>query len=170
MASQTGSRYDWDWSQSDPLLSYKFSVEVEEEDGSSQTVAAFSQFSGIQMRMDTIQARAGSDPRGVQTYVPVLTSFEPVTLSRGVVGSNPFMDWVFAAAAGAMTGPGGSGAYKTLTVKALNDTGTGGVLWRMKRALPIGYSVGGMDSASSGILLETLTLAISGVEREVFSD
>lgn len=158
----------YDWQESDPLLSYKFSVSVEEEDGSEQVVAAFSQFSGIQMRVETIQARAGSDLRGVQEYIPVLTSFEPVTLSRGVVGDNPFMDWVFEAAAGPITGPGGKKLYKTLTVSALNDTGTGGVLWRMKRVLPIGYAVGEMDSINSGILMESLTLAIGSVEREVF--
>lgn len=154
--------------KNDPLLSYRFKIEVEEANGSKQVVAAFSQFSGIQMRMETIQARAGTDPRGVQNYVPVFTSFEPVTLSRGVVEKNPFMNWVYSAAADAFTGPGGGATYKTLIIRALNDTGTGGVSWRMTNVMPIGYSVGGMDSSSSGVLLETLTLAIGGVKREVF--
>lgn len=158
----------YEWLKADPLVSCRFSVSIEEDGKKDEIVAAFSQFSGIQMRMETIQARAGSDPRGVQTHIPVMTSFEPVTLSRGVVADNPFMDWVFETAAGSFDSPGGQGLYRTLVVRALNDTGTGGVLWRMKNALPIGYSVGGMDSVNSGILIESLTLSIGGVERERF--
>ena len=68
----------------DPLTSFRFLVEVE-----GDAVGAFSQFSGIKMEVQTIQARGGNDVRGVQEYIPVLTKFEPVTLTRGVFGATP---------------------------------------------------------------------------------
>ena len=88
----------------DPLKAFRFLVEV---DGDS--VGAFSQFSGIRMEVQTIQARSGNDNRGVQEYVPVLTSFDPVTLTKGVFGDNAFLNWIFAAAASTHTGPTGVG-------------------------------------------------------------
>ena len=77
----------------DPYLSHRFLVEI-----SGVFSASFSQFSGIKMQVQTIQARSGNDGRGVQQYVPVLTAFSPVTLSRGVIGSNDFLKWLASAA------------------------------------------------------------------------
>ena len=78
----------------DPLRAFRFLVEVD-----GDAVGAFTQFSGIKMEVQTIQARSGSDNRGVQEIVPVFTSFSPVTLTKGVIGDNDFLDWIFAAAA-----------------------------------------------------------------------
>ena len=64
----------------DPFLSHRFVVEI-----GGVIAASFSQFSGIKMQVQTIQARSGSDIRGVQDYVPVLTRYEPATLTKGVV-------------------------------------------------------------------------------------
>ena len=105
-------------------------------------VGAFTQFSGIRMEVRTIQVRSGSDIRGVQDYVPVLTSFEPVTLTKGVIGSNEFLNWIFAAAASTNTGPTGSRLNRTINVIALDDAGNRGVIWSLKDAMPIRYEIG----------------------------
>ena len=81
----------------EPIQAFRFLVRV----GDSEEIsAAFSRFSGIQMQVETIQARDGSDARGVKEYTPVFTSYEPVTLSKGVVGDNELLDWMLAASAG----------------------------------------------------------------------
>ena len=79
----------------EPFQAFRFLVEVE---NSGVVVAAFSQFSGVKMAVETIQARSGNDGRGVQEFVPVLTRFAPVTLTKGVIGDNDFLDWLFSAA------------------------------------------------------------------------
>ena len=95
----------------EPFQSFRFLVEVENQKGA--VVAAFSQFSGVNMTVETVQARDGGDNRGVQQVIPVLTRFEPVTLTKGVVGDNAFLDWLFSAAAGVSTGPrGGDELYR----------------------------------------------------------
>lgn len=137
---------------------------VEVESGGA-VVAAFSQFSGVKMEVDTVQARSGNDNRGVQEYIPVLTRFAPVTLTKGVVGDNDFLDWLFAAAASPESGPNGSKLRRTLNIVALDDKGNRGVTWSLKNALPIGYELMPMDGSRSEVLSESLTFAITGMER-----
>lgn len=145
-----------------PLTAFRFLVEVD-----GKEVGAFTQFSGIKMEVQTIRVRGGSDPRGVQDYIPVMSSYAPVTLTRGVVGSNEFMDWIFSAAASTISGPSGSSLRRTLDVVALDDTGRRGVIWTLKDAMPIGYEVSPMDSFRSEVLTESVTFAFTGVQRTV---
>ena len=146
----------------DPLRAFRFLVGVD-----GVTVGAFSQFSGIKMEVQTIQARSGSDIRGVQEFVPVLTSFAPVTLARGVFGSNEFLDWMLESAASYYTGPRGDQLHRTIEVVALDDTGRSGVSWILKNAMPIRYELSPMDSSRSEVLTESVTFAIQGVDRDV---
>jgi phage tail-like protein len=146
----------------DPLMSFRFLVEVE-----GDAVGAFTRFSGIKMEVQTIQARGGNDIRGVQEYIPVLTRFEPVTLSRGVFSSNKFLKWMFSAAASSYTGPTKESLRRTINVIALDDAGRSGVVWTLQDAMPIRYELSPMDSSRSEVLTESVTFAIQGVEREV---
>ena len=145
-----------------PLKAFRFLVEVD-----GDAVGAFTQFSGIRMEVQTIQARSGSDGRGVQEFVPVLTRFEPVTLTKGVFGDNEFLNWIFAAAASANAGPTGARLRRTINVIALDDAGNRGVIWSLKDAMPIRYELSPMDSTQSVVLSESVTFAIQGMERNV---
>ncbi len=138
----------------EPFRAFRFLVEVE---NSGVVVAAFSQFSGVKMDVETLQVRSGNDGRGVQETVPVFTRFAPVTLTKGVVGDNNFLDWLFSAAAGPNAGPSGEDLYRTLNIVALDDRGN---------AVPIGYELTPMDGGRSEVLSESLTFAIGGMERK----
>ena len=147
----------------EPFKAFRFLVEVE---SSGAAVAAFSQFSGVKMQVETVQARSGNDSRGVQEYIPALTHFEPVTLTKGVVGDNDFLDWLFSAAAGPQTGPSGSNMRRTLNIVALDEYGNRGVTWSLLGAMPIGYELMPMDGGRSEVLSESVTFAITGMKRE----
>lgn len=146
----------------EPFKACYFLVEIE---NGGVEVGHFSQFSGVKMEMETLQVRSGNDARGVQEYIPVLTRFAPVTLTKGVVGDNEFLNWLFSAAAGVNSGPSSSNLYRTLNVVALDERGNRGVTWVLKNALPIAYELTPMDGARSEVLSESLTFAITGVER-----
>ena len=146
----------------EPFQAFRFLVEVE---NSGVVSAAFSQFSGVQMEVQTIQARIGSDPRGVQTGIPVGTSFAPVTLTRGVGGDNDFLEWLYAAAAGPHAGPTGDSLRRTINVVALDQRGRRGVVWSLRGAMPIRYELAPMDGSRSEVLSESITFAINGMER-----
>ena len=147
----------------EPFRAFRFLVEVE---NAGVVAAAFSQFSGVKMDVETIQLRSGNDARGVQETVPVFTRFAPVTLTKGVIGDNDFIDWLFSAAAGPNAGPSGENLYRTLNIVALDDQGNRGVTWSLKDALPVGYELTPMDGGRSEVLSESLTFAIMGMERK----
>ena len=150
-----------------PFWAFRFLVEVGD---SGAAVAAFTQFSGVKLQVQTLQARTGDDSRGVQEFIPTFTSFAPVTLTKGVVRDNEFIDWLFAAAAKINNGPSGRELRRTLSVIALDDRGERGVSWTLKDALPIGYELTPMDGGRSEVLSESLTFAITGMERKKESE
>ena len=146
----------------EPIQTFRFLIRVGNDE---QISAAFSRFSGIRMSVETIQNRAGDDSRGVKEYTPVFTSYEPVTLSKGVVGDNEFLDWLLSAGASAYTGPTGSDLRRTVQVIALDQKGEPAVGWILQGAMPIGYELDPMDSSRSEVLTESITFAITGLER-----
>lgn len=148
---------------SEPFKAFRFLVEVE---NSGVVVAAFSHFSGVKIEVETVKGRTGDDRRGVKSGIPVGTHFSPVTLTKGVVGDNDFLDWLFAAAAGSISGPSGQSLRRTLNVVALDERGRRGVIWSLKNAMPIGYELTPMDGGRSEVLSESLTFSIGGMERQ----
>ena len=143
---------------------FRFKVRLGPGEGS---VAHFANFSGVNMHVDTIQSRDGDDGRGVQEYIPVLTHYDPVTLSKGVVGDNDLIDWLLSASADLESGPTGKSLRRDIDVVALNDRGEEAVTWTLKDAMPIGYQMAPLDASRSEVLMESLTFAITGMRRAV---
>ena len=156
------SIYEWSKRNTgNPFMAYRFIVEV-----SGVTMASFSQFSGIKTQVQTIQARAGDDARGVQEYVPVITSYAPATLTKGVVFGPDFLEWLAASSAGKFSGPSGHPLHRTIDVIALDDRGNRGVIWTLYNAMPIAYELAPMDAGRSEVLAESVTFAYTAMERE----
>ncbi len=159
----------------DPLKAFRFLIKVE-GNGNKEVSGAFMQCSGVKVDVQTIQARAGSDPRGVQEYIPVGTRYSPVTLTKGIVGDSDFLQWVFDSAARTSEGIKGDDLYRTLSIIALQDEtgedgqGKHGVTWILRNAVPIGYELHQMDSSRSEVLTESITFAYSGLQRIVAAE
>ena len=146
----------------EPIQAFRFLIRV--GDG-KEISAAFSRFSGIHMQVESFQFRSGDDSRGVKDYVPVFTSYAPVTLSKGVVGDNEFLEWMFAACADVHSGPTGNELRRTIDVISLNEYGEPGVTWTLQNAMPIGYELSPLDGSRSEVLTESITFAITGMKR-----
>ena len=146
-----------------PVVSSFFKFFIQGSDGLVE--AAFASFSGIKMHVDTIQSRDGDDSRGVQDYIPVLTRYDPVTLSKGVVGDNSFLDWLLAASADSENGPTGKNLRRSVDIVTYNENRERAVIWTLLNAMPIGYELSSMDGSRSEVLMESLTLAFTGVKR-----
>ncbi len=144
-----------------PFGTFRFLVEVE---GSQTIVGAFAQFSGIKVQVESIRGRTGDEPRGVKQGISLFTTFTPVTLTKGVVRDNEFVDWLFSAVASPYSGPKKS-KPRTLNVIALDEHGNRGVTWSLKNAVPVAYELSPMDGGRSGVLSETLTFGYNGMER-----
>ena len=148
----------------EPLKTFRFLVEVESED--NRIVAAFSNFSGVSMKIDMVSYRSGAEIRGVTDDIPALTSFERVTLTKGVIGDNEFLEWIQAVAPGLTEAPTGKSKYRTINIVALDDKGERAVTWSLLDAIPVEYRLGSMDSTNSAVLSETIEFAIGGFKRE----
>lgn len=147
-----------------PYMAFRFQVEAE---NNGVILASFSKFSGVKVSVETIQVRSGSDIRGVRESVPVLTHYEPVTLTRGVIASEDFIQWVLHGIPRPEAGiKGGKKLYRTLNVIALNRKGQRASMWSLKNALPIGYELYPMDAGDSEVLFESLTFSIAGMQRK----
>ena len=147
----------------DPLQSFRFRFLL--QIGGRPVSAAFSSFSGIKMNVVTVKGRDGNDIRGVQSGIPVLTQFQPVTLSKGVIGDNELLDWLLASSAGFESGPTGKNLKRDIDVIAVNDMGEDAVTWTLKSAMPIGYEMSPMDSSRSEVLMESVTFSFGGMKR-----
>ena len=149
---------------SEPLKTFRFLIEV--ESGGEKIVAAFTQFSGIKMHTETVKVRSGSESRGVMEHIPALTSFENITLTKGVIGDNEFLEWILAAAPDATDAPTGKDKYRTINVVALNDKGQRAITWSLYSAIPVSYELSSMDSTQNAVLSETVEFAFIGFKRE----
>jgi phage tail-like protein len=154
-------------SKSDPLKSFRFLVEVEA--GGKKTVAAFSRFSGVKMRLETVDVRTGAELRGVLDCVPALTSYENVTLTKGVIGDNEFLDWILAATPGITVSPTGKDLCRMISIVALDDTNKRAVTWTLADAMPVGYELNEMDASANLVLSESIEFTIAGFRRETHS-
>jgi phage tail-like protein len=155
-----------------PLAAFRYIIEIE-KDGAAAVAAAFSSFSGVKMRVETMKVRTGAEERGVMDNYPVMTSFENVTFSRGVVGDFEFLDWILAVApdaSRAATGKSFSDKYRSISVSALNEAGKRAVTWTLVKALPVAYELGEMNGAQSAVLTENIEFAITGFHREVSAE
>ena len=151
--------------RSRPFVAYRFLVEIEGEKG---VKGAFTGISGIKMSNQMVQARVGNEPRGVKDNYPGITEYQHVTLTKGVIGDNEFLNWLFnSTSPDLVTGPQGKNAYRNLRIIALTDTGEEGVVWTLLNAIPAGYQLAPMDASRSEVLTEEIEFAISGVKRTV---
>ena len=75
-ALKAGRNARWESPTKSPFKAFRFLVEVE---SGGVVVAAFSQFSGVKMAVETVQARSGNDGRGVQEYRPGADQRSPLS-------------------------------------------------------------------------------------------
>jgi phage tail-like protein len=148
----------------EPLTTFRFLVEV--ESAGNRIVAAFAQFSGVKAETETVKVRTGSEFRGIMDSVPALTTYKNVTLTKGVIGDNEFLEWLLSATPGAVRAATGNLKYRTINIVALNDKGDRAITWSLYSALPVAYELDAMDGTQSAVLTETIEFAYRGFKRE----
>ena len=114
-----------------------------------------------------VKVRTGADNRGVQGLIPATTEYGNLTLSRGVIASNEFLDWVFSAFPGYATGPlkPTNLNRRTIDIVVLDEHGKEGVTWTLYGAYPVSYELAGLDASQDGVLTESLEFAYVGLKR-----
>ncbi|MDR0936810.1 MAG: phage tail protein [Oscillospiraceae bacterium] len=149
----------------EPLAAYRFIVEI--EDGGSAVQAAFTAFSGIRARTETVTARTGAEPRGVLRHIPALTTYENASLTKGVIGGGVLLDWLKRVAPGNSAAASGKNMFRKVNIYALDYAGTRAIRWTLYDALPVSYELAEMDALQNAVLSEKVEFAYHGYSREV---
>jgi phage tail-like protein len=149
-------------SRRDPYKAFKFRVKWD-----GKTVAGVSKFGALKRTTAVVSHREGND-LSTDRHSPGRTSFEDITLERGLTHDRDFEAW-----ANKVYSTEGDGAVslrnfrKDLTVELLNLQGTVVAAYNIFRCWVTSYtSLPDLDANGEGVAFESLTLKCEGWERD----
>lgn len=143
----------------DPLRVYSFEVEI---DGFVR--AGFQKVSGLKATTEAIEYREGGMPT-TPWKVPGMTTFDDITLERGMMLDTDFQDWhrtIFDVTRVDAGTPPEDGFRRNLTIFVKNKSGD-----RVKRitvfnAWPKEVNLADLDASANDILITSIILANEG--------
>ena len=140
----------------DPYTGYNFEVVVKgiSEDGTA-VKGSFSEASGLDVAIDPIEYRFGSDDITVRK-IPGLKKFTNITLKRGVTGDLAFWNWIVEGMNGLVHRTEGS-------VILLDENKREVMRWNFKRGWPCKWSGPGVNAKNNEIAMETLEICHEGL-------
>jgi phage tail-like protein len=147
----------------DPYKNFKFRVKWDGRD-----VAGITRVSGLRRRTDVIEHREGGDP-STSRKSPGLTTYEPITLERGVTHDTAFEDWANKVW---RLGAAGSEASlkdfrKDVTIELYNEAGQLVIAYRVYRCWVSEFqALPDFDAGVSSVAIQTITLENEGWERD----
>jgi phage tail-like protein len=133
---------------------YHFSVEW------GGTRIGFTEVSGLDIEIEPVSFREGSNTDDSFRKVPGLRKFSDITLKRGIAkGDNEFFAWINTKQAGTI-------ARRDIRITLLNENHEPVVVWKVQNAFPIKYAGPVLEANGSDIAIETLVLTHEGISVE----
>ena len=136
----------------DPFRNFNFLVEI---DGITQ--AGFSECTGFEISTDPVEYREGGENTTVRK-LPGLTKYANITLKWGLTDSRDLYDWYRDVINGKIQ-------RKTGSIVVLDVDGKEKVRWNFKDGWPTKYNPADMNAKANEVAIETLEIAIEGIER-----
>jgi phage tail-like protein len=147
----------------DPYKHFKFKVKWD-----NKYVAGVSRVSALKRSTDVVEHREGGDPSTVRRS-PGRTTFEPITLERGVTHDPEFEAWAnLVWKLGVGTNEVALGSFrKEITIELHNEAGQLVLAYKVHRAWVSSYqALPDLDAGSSAVAIESITLQHEGWERD----
>ena len=148
----------------DPYKNFKFRVKWD-----GRYVAGVSKVGALKRTTEVVKHREGGDP-STSRKSPGLTTFEPITLERGLTHDLEFERWANAVwSLGAVQGAEVSlkDFRKDLVIELYNEAGQLVLAYKVFRAWVSEYQVlPDLDANANSVAIETLKLEIEGWERD----
>jgi phage tail-like protein len=147
----------------DPYKNFKFRVSLD-----GVTVAGISKVSGLKRTTEVVTHRDGGD-LSTKRHSPGVTSFEPITLERGITYDLTFETW----AALVYSGEGDAAVSlatfrKNLVIELYNLQGTKVRAWNVYRCWVSEFTaVPELDANGNAIAFESIIIQNEGFERDV---
>ncbi len=137
-----------------PMRSYHFVVQW------GGTRVGFQEVSGLNIQVDTVEYRDGSNPEFHALKMPGQFHYSNVVLKRGIVRSdNDFFKWL-------STINLNSVERRDVIVQLLDQSHQPVVVWKIRNAFPVRYSGPILQANASDVAMEELELAHDGLEVE----
>jgi len=148
----------------DPYKNFKFRVKWD-----GRYVAGVSKVSALSRSTEPIEHRVGGDPSTVRKS-PGQTSYEAVTLERGVTHDTEFEKWankVWNFGAGLGSEVSLKDFRKDIIIEVYNEAGQLAIAYKVYRCWPSEYqALPELDASASAIAIQTLKLENEGWERD----
>ena len=146
----------------DPYKNFKFKVKWD-----NHYVAGISHVSPLRRTTEVVEHREGGDA-GVFRRSPGRTTYEPITLQRGVTHDTDFEDWSNRVS---RLGAGNEVAFanfrKDIVIELHNEAGQLVLAYRVHRCWVSDYqALADLDAAGNGTLIQSITLEHKGWERD----
>lgn len=145
----------------DPYKSFRFEVEI-----SGHMVfarAGFQSVSGLQMSTEVIEYREGGDNLTVSKS-PGLTTFEPITLSRGMSEDTDMWDW--ASKIFSLDRNSQNPKYRANMIIKLKDRDNKVVkAWEVPNCWISRYETGEFNAMNNEVMLETIEVQHEGFRK-----
>jgi len=148
----------------DPYKTFKFRVKWD-----NKVVAGVSRISALKRATEVIEHREGGDPSSSRK-APGRTSFDAVTLERGVTHDTAFEEWVNKVW-GVGTGSGSEASLrdfrKDIVIELLNEAGQVALAYKLFRCWPSEYTaLGDLDSDGATVAFQSIVLQNEGWVRD----
>lgn len=143
--------------RADPYASYSFLMTIDgvSDDGSAAS-GSFSEISGLELEISTIEYRNGSEPNTVRKSAG-LVKYTNLTCKRGVTGDLNFWNWILKGINGSILRADGS--------IVLRDEAQSEVMrWNFKRAWPCKFTGPSLNAANSETAIHTMEICHEGIE------
>jgi len=151
-------------SRFDPYKNLKFRVKWD-----GRYVAGVSKVSALKRTTEVVMHREGGDPSTVRKS-PGQTSYEPITLERGVTHDLEFEQWankVWNLGSGLGSEVSLADFRKDLIIEFYNEAGQLVIAYKVYRCWPSEYqALPELDAGANAVAIQTLTLQHEGWERD----
>jgi phage tail-like protein len=146
----------------DPYRNFRFEVEI-----NGFTHAGFQKVSGLKHSVQVIDYREGGENE-VMRKLPGQSTFDPITLERGMSNNNDFVDWIeqIFNLDNIDGQPPLEGWRRKVVIYAKNKAGTRVKKWTVFNAWPSENMPGDLDASGNDVLIETLVLQNEGIKQQ----
>jgi phage tail-like protein len=144
----------------DPLENFKFKVKWD-----NQYVAGVSKVSGLRRTTEVVQYREGGDTPVVRD-APGRTSYEPITLERGITSDRAFEQWANLIL-DLQAGQGAANFRKDVILDVFNESGQRVLSYIIYRCWVSEYqALPGLNADANAIAIESIKLENEGWVRD----
>ena len=137
-----------------PMPGYHFKVDW------GGTRIGFSEVSGLNIEVQAIEYREGSDPDYSAIKMPGLKKYGNITLKRGIIaGDNEFFDWLNTISLNQVE-------RRDLVITLLNENHEPAMVWKARNAFPVKIEGPGLNATGNEVAIEMLEVAHEGLSIE----